>query len=110
MHERDERQREETIHEFLGGGPRSEEWRIWRDTLERRLAEMSRERQKSDDPAEQETLDQRIAVAEEQIDALATEEIISEFVESEIHLSMNTAGGSEDLGEFDNDDEGFEEA
>jgi len=88
MNEPNRDQREEVVDEFLRGGPRSEEWRQWRDALERRLAALKKTRSKLSGGDVKE-IDRQIDEIENQIDALATEEIISEFVESEIDLSLN---------------------
>ena len=81
--------REGALQEFLHGGPRSEEWRLWREALEGRLDALKKQRMDVAG-AEAEELDKSIRELEEQINALATEEIISEYVEAEIDLSLNT--------------------
>jgi hypothetical protein len=90
-------QREEVVSDFLQGGPKSEEWRLWREALERRRSALRQERADLKEGADPGALDEKIEEIEEQINALATEEIISEFVESEVDISLNTI----DEDEFD---------
>ncbi len=100
MAERDDPKRDEVVEDFLQGGPRSEEWRNWREALERRLADLKRERNGLEKGEERSELDAMIDETETQINALATEEIISEFVEAEIDLSLNTAEDEDEYGGF----------
>ena len=94
--------RERLLEDFLTGGPRSEEWRLWREALQKRLADLKRRRGELEGESEGEAreLQEMIAETEAQIDALATEEVISEFVESEIDLSLNTIEKEEGFGDF----------
>jgi len=90
--------REETLDQMLEGGPRSESWRVWREALERRLADLVKQKEGLSDPTSLAEVDEKIAEMEAQINALATEEIISEFVESEVDLILNTAVEDEEFG------------
>ena len=101
MARRDEEKREELVQDFLQGGPQSEEWRLWREALEKRLAELKKQRKSLSGEGGAKELDEMIEETEKQINALATEEIISEFVESEIDLALNTAEDDEDFGTFE---------
>jgi hypothetical protein len=89
MRDREEK-RDEVMGDFLQGGPKSEEWRLWREALERKRSILLQERANLEEGADPAPLDEQIEELELQINALATEEIISEFVEAEVDLSLNT--------------------
>lgn len=101
MPDRNEEDRERLLGDFLQGGPRSEEWRVWRESLEKRLSDLKRQRREMTAGEDFSALDAMIDETETQINALATEEVISEFVEHEIALSLNTADADEEPGLYD---------
>jgi hypothetical protein len=80
--------RDEALDDLLDEGLRSETWREWRQALEKRLAELRADQADHEDPSE---VDARIHELEAQIDALGVEEIITEFVESQVDLVLNSA-------------------
>ncbi|MBW3622408.1 MAG: hypothetical protein KY468_03250 [Armatimonadetes bacterium] len=100
MPDEPEDERERMVEDFLQGGPRSEEWRQWREALEKRLLNLKQQRSEGGEGVDSSALDGMIEETEAQINALATEEIISEFVESEIELSLNTIEREEETGGF----------
>jgi hypothetical protein len=66
--------------------------------LELRLQRLKRERSESKDKDEVIAINERIEEIEDQIEALTTEEIISEFVEAEVNLSLNSVEPEEEWG------------
>lgn len=101
--------RDRTLEDFLQGGPRSEEWRLWRVALQKRLADLKKRRRElkgsEDTEEERRSLDEMIGETEAQILTLATEEVITEFVESEVDLSLNTIEGEDEFGGYISEDE-----
>jgi polyhydroxyalkanoate synthesis regulator phasin len=78
---------EETIRDFLGERPRAAQLSEWRETLERRLEALLRERERVTDgvPA---SLDGRIAQLERQVAALREEEAVTQFVEDSVRVTL----------------------
>ena len=116
MPDQPEDDRDRVVEDFLQGGPRSEEWRLWREALAKRLADLKRSRrelgERGGSEKEIHDLNEMIEETEAQINALATEEVISEFVEAEIDLSLNTQEKDDELAGFegvDPDDLGGDE-
>jgi hypothetical protein len=75
------------VEEFLGDQPSSAQLRQWRETL---LARARRVRQelKEADPAQAPALRARLAEMERQIAALEQEELITEFVEDSVRVTL----------------------
>jgi len=102
MTDPEESPREGALDQMLQGGPRSQAWRQWREALERRLTDLRRQKSDASGPDAAE-IGAKIEEMEQQINALATEEIISEFVESEIDLVLNSAEDEEGFGDRSGD-------
>lgn len=85
-----EQDRDDIIEEFLDGQPRAEYWRELRQALAERLREAV-QYQKTLAPDAPGYADSTARVEElrEQVNALATEEIITQFVEESITSTVN---------------------
>jgi hypothetical protein len=84
------------IDQFLGDQPSSVQLRHWRETLLTRLRRL-REELKEATPQEAAALRARLREMERQIAALEQEELITEFVEDSVRVTL--AMGSSDEGE-----------
>jgi hypothetical protein len=73
----------ELIEYVLEGEPRAEQWREWRLALEERLRHILDMRSRG--IVEFENLDELIKDLEEKIKVLREQEIITEFVEQQVH-------------------------
>jgi len=80
---------ERAVDEFLGGGPRAEEWRRMRAALENRLADLlaTQDSLSAGDPGKA-RLAKRIAEATAQVEALREEEAVSRFVEDSVRATV----------------------
>ena len=79
---------EDAIDEFMGDNPRASEWRALRLSLTDRLRPLLRERDIETEPAALASLDRQIVTLRQQIDALGTEEIVSQFVEDSVRVTI----------------------
>ena len=79
---------EDAIDEFMGDNPRAAEWRALRLSLTDRLKPLIRERDIEIDPSARASLDRQIVTLRQQIDALGTEEIVSQFVEDSVRVTI----------------------
>lgn len=84
---------DQVIEDFLEGQPRAEYWRELRDALAARLEDAI-----ASNDAE------RIAELRAQVDALAQEHAITEFVEDSVRASLSRPRGPGDIDEFDYED------
>jgi hypothetical protein len=75
------------IRRFLGDRPDSEQWREWRNALEDRLKRLLAEREAAA-PEEQPHLDARAAELRRQIVALEQEEMVTEFIEDSVRVTL----------------------
>ncbi len=75
---------QQAIREFLGDQPEAEEWRTWRSMLERRIAGLRREYERTEDPQ----LLIRIEELGRSVRVLAKEEAITEFVEDSVRVTL----------------------
>lgn len=78
---------EQAIHQFLGEHPRAEEWARLRRTLEQRLQRLARERETAP-PAQHPALDARLKALRGQIAVLEQEELITQFVEDSVRVTL----------------------
>jgi len=83
---------ESVIEEFLGDTPRAAQWRALRQSLAERLRGLRTARlleAQTDPEGEKLTrLDKEIAALERQVAALKTEEVVAEFVENSLHVTL----------------------
>ena len=83
---------DEAIREFLGDTPRAAEWRALREALSERLAALKATReaeaQAGSEPARLRTLDSQIAALRKQVATLQTEEVVSQFVEDSLMVTI----------------------
>ncbi len=86
------RDKDSIIEEFLGDTPRAAQWRALRQSLAERLGGLRRARllEAQTDPASEKLtrLDKEIASLERQVAALETEEVVAEFVENSLHVTL----------------------
>ena len=75
------------IRSFIGNRPDAGQWREWRKTLEERLKRLLAERE-SADPEEQPRFDARVAELRRQIVALEQEEMVTEFIEDSVRVTL----------------------
>jgi transposase-like protein len=85
-----------TVEQFLGANPSSAQLRQWRKTLSARAGRL-RQELKAASPEQAPALRARLAEMNRQIAALEQEEMISEFVEDEVRVTL--AMGSIDEGQ-----------
>lgn len=91
-----EREEQAAVEEFLGDKPSSAQLREWRDTLAARAARLRRELKEAR-PEQAPTLRTRLGEMERQIAALEQEQLITEFVEDSVRVTL--AMGSINEGE-----------
>ncbi len=93
------------IEEFLGDTPRASQWRALRQSLGERLGGLRQTRaseaQTGSDEERLARLDKEIAALERQVAALQTEEVVAEFVESSLHVTLarSALDAQSDVGE-----------
>jgi hypothetical protein len=75
------------IRSFLGDRPDSGQWREWRKTLEERLKHLLAERDAAA-PEKQHGFDARAAELRRQIVALEQEEMVTEFIEDSVRVTL----------------------
>ncbi len=92
---------DKAIREFLGERPDAAQWRQWRETLEERLRRLLAARAGAPSEAQAE-LAGRIAELRNQIAALEQEELITEFIEDSVRVTL--AMGSVVDGELEDAD------
>ena len=78
---------QKAIRSFLGDRPDSGQWREWRKTLEERLKRLLAEREALP-PEEQPRLDARAAELRRQIAAMEQEELVTEFIEDSVRVTL----------------------
>jgi len=83
------------IDQFLGDKPSSAQLRQWRETLQVRARRLRRELVEAD-PAKAASLGARLAEMERQIAALEQDELITEFVEDSVRVTLAMGGLAED--------------
>jgi hypothetical protein len=76
------------IDDFMGDNGRAAEWTALRESLQDRLRALRVERATSTLPNAISSLDKRIAQIADQVAALETEEVISQFVEDSVRASL----------------------
>jgi hypothetical protein len=81
------REEETAIEEFLGGEPSSAQLRQWRETLVARATRL-REELKSADREQVPALRARLKEMDRQIAALEQEELVTEFVEDSVRVTL----------------------
>ncbi len=83
---------ESIIEEFLGDAPRAAQWRALRQSLGERLGGLRRTRsvEAQTDPGSDRVaqIDKEILALERQVAALQTEEVVAEFVENSLHVTL----------------------
>jgi hypothetical protein len=82
------------IEQFLGNQPTSAKLREWRETLIERARRLRRDIGETD-PAQAASLKSRLSELERQIAALEQEELITEFVEDSVRVTLAMGGVSE---------------
>lgn len=93
---------DEAIDEVLEGEPRAAEWREMRVALRDRLRDLVNRRAEMDpDNPETRELDARIEEMREQVAVLATEEAVTEFVETSLRSTLVRPRLITDPDEFD---------
>src|SRR5437867_11641004 len=75
------------IEHFLGDQPTSAQYRQWRETLQERARRLRRDLHEAD-PRQAAALRARLAEMERQIAALEQEELITEFVEDSVRVTL----------------------
>lgn len=90
---------DQAIAEVLGDNPRAQELKTMRGALEQRRNGIRRDREQSQDKAEQTRLQAKIQELDRQIAALKQEESITRFVESSVRVTLHQSAGDE----FDED-------
>jgi len=75
------------IDQFLGDKPSSAQLRQWRETLRTRSRRLRRELKEAD-PAQAASLRTRLAEMERQMAVLEQEEMITEFVEDSVRVTL----------------------
>lgn len=78
---------EQAIEQFLGEQPRAEEWARLRRTLEERLQRVTRDRETAP-PEQHALLDARLKALRAQIAVLEQEELITQFVEDSVRVTL----------------------
>jgi hypothetical protein len=81
------RETETAIEEFLGDQPSSAQLRAWRETLLTRARRL-REELKTADREQQSALRVRLKELDRQIAALEQEELVTEFVEDSVRVTL----------------------
>src|SRR3569833_1486456 len=76
-----EDEEEKIIDEFMGDSGRAEQWRAMRESLEDRLRALQAARAASTSTEASAALDRKIVQVAQQVAALETEEVVSQFVE-----------------------------
>lgn len=80
------------VDDFLGDNPRAAQWRALREALAERLGGLRRARQveAQTEPGSEKlkSLEAQIGAVERQIAALQTEEVVAEFVENSLHVTL----------------------
>jgi hypothetical protein len=76
------------VEQVLEGQPRAQEWREWKQALQLRLDSLLRERAAPGPMADLVRLDETIAETRDQIQALSTEQVITQFVEDAARFSL----------------------
>ncbi|BDI28307.1 hypothetical protein CCAX7_003580 [Capsulimonas corticalis] len=79
---------EDAIEEFMGDNPRASEWRALRLSLTDRLKSLLRQHEQETDLGTLANLERQIHTLREQINALGTEEIVSQFVEDSVRVTI----------------------
>lgn len=87
--QREDRDLEETVEQFLEGRPRAAELAEMRRALQQRLKGLRAALARSQDGAERERLKKEIQTAEQQVAALEREELITEFVEDSVRVTAS---------------------
>jgi len=83
------------IDQFLGDKPSSAQLRQWRETLLIRVRRLRRELKEAE-PLQAASLRARLAEMERQIAALEQDEMITEFVEDSVRVTLAMGGLAED--------------
>jgi hypothetical protein len=83
------------IDQFLGDKPSSAQLRQWRETLLIRVRRLRRELKEAE-PAQAASLRARLAEMARQIAALEQDEMITEFVEDSVRVTLAMGGLAED--------------
>jgi hypothetical protein len=96
---------DEAIDEVLEGEPRAAEWREMRVALRDRLRDLAARRAELEpgDPRIPD-MDVRLAELREQVAALATEEAVTEFVETSLRATLARPRTVADPDEFDGEE------
>lgn len=85
---------EETVKQFLGDRPGSDQLREWREALEQRLGAMQGERKRILDGSGA-ALDAKMEQLRRQIDALLEEEAVTKYVEDSVRVTLAMGVGAE---------------
>ena len=84
---------EKIIDDFMGDNGRANEWRAMRESLQARLLALKSERASSTIPDAIVSLDRRISQIAEQVRALEMEEVVSQFVEDSVRVTLRGSVG-----------------
>lgn len=79
---------DEVIDEFMEDAPRAREWRAMREALQERLKSLRLEIKAATDIETVIALQRRVSQTQEQIAALKQEEVVSQFVEDSLRVSL----------------------
>lgn len=92
---------EKVIDEFLGENPRAQKWRELRQSLAERLAGLKKthalELPLSPNSEKMHNIETQIAALERQVHALETEEVVAEFVENSLRVTLARSTIDEDM-------------
>lgn len=87
---------QEAIQRFLGERPGARELREWRETLQQRLASLTRDRNQGSAGAAA-ALELKIAQLQRQIAALQEEEAVTQFVEDSVRVTLAMGASSDGM-------------
>jgi len=88
-----EDEEEKIIDEFMGDSGRAEQWRAMRESLEDRLRALKAERAASPSTEASAALARKIVQVAQQVEALETEEVVSQFVEDSVRATLRGSVG-----------------
>ena len=88
-----EDEEEKIIDEFMGDSGRAEQWRAMRESLEDRLRALKAERAASTSTEASAALDRKIVQVAQQVAALETEEVVSQFVVDSVRATLRGSVG-----------------
>lgn len=87
---------EAVIDDFFGENTRAADLRAMRQALHERLQVLVRERASETDADRAKALDTQIRTARRQVEALATEEVVAQFVEDSVRVTLAKSAPEDD--------------